>query len=157
MRAEPTACIISAGTRKIPLPIMVPTTIAVECQAFNSRSSSGAALGALCIGFGLQKTCQISHNKRGDGTKRYVPGPGNVGPSPDINVESQSAEHTSNCAILGGATRKQAKQEHTQQPAIGQRSDGEALLQYVAAIARSQRQSEESEAPDDSGNAGKPE
>src|SRR5690242_14002398 len=41
MRAEPTACIISAGTRKIPLPMMVPTTMAVECQAFSSRTSSG--------------------------------------------------------------------------------------------------------------------
>src|SRR6478736_1439998 len=120
MRAEPTACIIAAGTRKIPLPMMVPTTIAVECHAFNSRSSSGAGLGALCIGFGLQKACQISHNKRSDGPQRYVPGPGDVRPSPDINVEDQSAEHTSNCAVLGGATRQQAKKKHAEQSAIGQ-------------------------------------
>jgi len=30
---EPTSCIISRGTRKIPLPMMVPTTIAVACDA----------------------------------------------------------------------------------------------------------------------------
>src|SRR4051794_6645755 len=100
--------------------MMVPTTIAVECQAFNSRSSSSAGLGALCFGFGLQNPCQISHNKRGDGTKRYVPGPGDVRPSRDINVESQSAEYTSNCAVWGGAAGKRAKQKRANQASIGQ-------------------------------------
>src|SRR6478672_433016 len=126
MRAEPTACIISAGTRKIPLPMMVPTTMAVECQTFNSRSRSGAGLGAVCIGLGLQKACQVSHNKRRDRTKRYVPSPGDMGPSPDIYVESQSAEHTSNCAVLCGATRQQAKKKDAEQTTIGQGSDREA-------------------------------
>src|SRR6478736_5426066 len=101
MRAEPTACIISAGTRKIPLPMIVPTTMAVECQTFSSRSSSGAGLSAVCIGLGLQKTCEISHDKCRDRAKRYVPGPGDVRPSPDINVQDQSEErnapdHSSN-------------------------------------------------------------
>src|SRR5579864_3404334 len=49
MRAEPTACIISAGTRKIPLPMMVPTTMAVECQAFSSRTSSGLFPSAAAV------------------------------------------------------------------------------------------------------------
>src|SRR5215472_11656049 len=40
--ADPTACIISAGTRKIPLPMIVPATIDVACQTFSPRMSSGA-------------------------------------------------------------------------------------------------------------------
>src|SRR5437764_6142217 len=105
--------------------MMVPTTIAVECQTFNSRTSSGAGFSAVCIGFGLQKTSEIPHNKRRDGAKRHVPGPCNMRPTPNIDVEGQPAEHTSNCAVLFRATREQAKKKHTEQPAIGQRSDGE--------------------------------
>src|SRR5271165_7043342 len=41
-RAEPTACIISAGTRKMPLPMMVPTTIALAWLTPSSRRSVGA-------------------------------------------------------------------------------------------------------------------
>src|SRR5271169_2190504 len=41
-RAEPTACIISAGTRKMPLPIIVPTTIAQAWLTPSSRSRVGA-------------------------------------------------------------------------------------------------------------------
>src|SRR5271163_2549195 len=39
--AEPTACIISAGTRKIPLPMIVPTTMADAWLTPRSRASSG--------------------------------------------------------------------------------------------------------------------
>src|SRR5258708_27408174 len=100
--------------------MMVPTTIAVACQTFNSRSRSGAGLSAVFILLGLQKTCEISHNKRRDRAKRYVPGPGDVGPSPDINIQYQSAEHTSNCAVLFGAARQQPQQKHAEQSAISQ-------------------------------------
>src|SRR5271166_6557916 len=41
-RAEPTACIISAGTRKMPLPMMVPTTIALAWLTPSSSRSVGA-------------------------------------------------------------------------------------------------------------------
>src|SRR5215472_12594867 len=43
-RADPTACIISAGTRKMPLPMMVPTTTAPACDNPRSRESSGFVL-----------------------------------------------------------------------------------------------------------------
>src|ERR1700722_17360418 len=39
---EPTARIISWGTRKMPLPMMVPTTIAVACHTPSTRGRSGA-------------------------------------------------------------------------------------------------------------------
>src|SRR5580693_4959827 len=50
--AEPTACIISAGTRKMPLPMMVPTTIAEAWRTPRSRER----LGEL-VNFG-----RLSHN-----------------------------------------------------------------------------------------------
>ena len=36
----PTAAIISRGTRKIPLPMMIPTTMDVACDTFRTRGSS---------------------------------------------------------------------------------------------------------------------
>ena len=42
MLLEPTARIISWGTRKMPLPMMVPTTMAVACQTPSTRGRSGA-------------------------------------------------------------------------------------------------------------------
>src|SRR5271156_4634291 len=42
MLLEPTARIISWGTRKMPLPMMVPTTIAVACHTPSTRGRSGA-------------------------------------------------------------------------------------------------------------------
>src|SRR5476651_2257324 len=43
MRALPTAAIISWGTRKIPEPMMMPTTIAVALVAVRQRGNSCAA------------------------------------------------------------------------------------------------------------------
>src|SRR5271157_5208450 len=43
-QAEPTACIISAGTRKMPLPMIVPTTIALAWLTPRSRDNVGARL-----------------------------------------------------------------------------------------------------------------
>src|SRR5262245_1797882 len=135
----------------MPLPMMVPATMAMACQTFSSRNRSGAGLGAVCIPFGLRKTCEISHNERSDGTKRHIPGPGDVclpGPR-DIDVQCQSAKHTNNRAGLGGASRDQTEQKYAQQSAVGQRSDRETFLQHVAAVARSQSQSKEHRAPAD--------
>src|SRR5207302_708944 len=95
-RAEPTACIISAGTRKIPLPIMVPTTIAPAWLTPSSRNSeagsvtpglatgTGATLAALSLtGFRLnrahlglieQHTGNISDDECGRAAKGHVPG-----------------------------------------------------------------------------------
>jgi hypothetical protein len=48
--AEPTACIISAGTRKMPLPMIVPTTMALAWLTPSSRKSAGdvEVLSAVC-------------------------------------------------------------------------------------------------------------
>src|SRR6516164_8045471 len=91
--AEPTACIISAGTRKIPLPMMVPATMAVACQTFNSRNNSGCvAFSAACMGIqGLRglMACQadyIAHGKRCDCSQNHVPGQRDMRRPPDVHV-----------------------------------------------------------------------
>src|SRR5664279_5172647 len=53
--AEPTACIISAGTRKMPLPMMVPTTIALAWLTPSSRSREGVFEGA-CVSWAMVKS-----------------------------------------------------------------------------------------------------
>src|SRR5215831_8383270 len=74
-RAEPTACIISAGTRKIPLPMMVPTTMALAWPTPSSRNSSGALVGA-CevgdIGLGRSKNGTDWNYKRLAGSSRKI-------------------------------------------------------------------------------------
>src|ERR1700722_4694701 len=57
--ADPTACIISAGTRKIPLPIMVPTTMAEAWLTPRSRESSGR-LVVSCASSGMFEACQYT-------------------------------------------------------------------------------------------------
>src|SRR5215469_5439530 len=42
--AEPAACIISAGTRKIPLPMTIPMTIDAAWAAPSSRTRPGATV-----------------------------------------------------------------------------------------------------------------
>src|ERR1700677_3072276 len=50
---EPTSCIISRGTRKMPLPMMVPTTIAVASLAPNTRGKSAGGFCRRVEGFWL--------------------------------------------------------------------------------------------------------
>src|SRR5271168_3005645 len=50
VRALPTAAIISRGTRKIPEPMMIPTTIAVALVVVRTRGSSCAATGSCVAG-----------------------------------------------------------------------------------------------------------
>src|SRR5271165_6633758 len=83
-QAEPTACIISAGTRKMPLPMMVPTTTALAWLTPRSRESVGAEV--LLVGCGMcggvivqrkQQTGTIPDDKRDGATDQHVPGEGN--------------------------------------------------------------------------------
>src|SRR6516165_3725877 len=101
--AEPTACIISAGTRKIPLPMMVPATMAMACQTFNSRNNSGCvAFSAACMGIqGLRgfmsgQADDIADSESCDCSQSHIPGQSDMCAPPDVNVQSQPAEHTSN-------------------------------------------------------------
>jgi hypothetical protein len=50
--AEPTAIIICAGTRKMPLPMMVPTTTAVAWLTPRSRASWGSRVFEFAGGIG---------------------------------------------------------------------------------------------------------
>ena len=59
--AEPTACIICVGTRKIPLPMMVPTTTAEAWLTPRSRASCGSG-GWRCAGRHW-RSCSIREGK----------------------------------------------------------------------------------------------
>src|SRR5271157_4216906 len=80
-QAEPTACIISAGTRKMPLPMMVPTTIALAWLTPRSRESEGTEVLLVCgicdIVQRKQKTGTIPDDKRNGATEQHIPGEGN--------------------------------------------------------------------------------
>src|ERR1017187_5805787 len=57
---EPTSCIISRGTRKMPLPMMVPTTMAVAWLAPSTRGRSAGAWGGGAEGDWLMRGCEGS-------------------------------------------------------------------------------------------------
>src|ERR1700722_5132220 len=61
MLDEPTAAIISRGTRKMPLPMMMPTTIAVAWETFRTRGSSDGVsfMGCREVSTGARSPCTI--------------------------------------------------------------------------------------------------
>src|SRR5262249_29633922 len=140
MVGEPTSFIITPETRKMPLPMMVPTTIAMACQTLRSRTSSrGAACSAACIGFPMldifdHQTCQIAYNKGGCGSEGHIPGPGNLRFRPEIDVQNQPGEHTKDCASVRGPACEKAEEKAPQQPTVGERGDGQAFLQNLTAM-----------------------
>src|SRR5215469_8767093 len=151
--AEPTACIISAGTRKMPLPMMVPTTIAVACQTFKSRNSSGlcsvACIELPALRIGDHQAHQVADDKSRGRAKRYIPGPGDMRALPQVAVQRQSAEHTSNRAWLRSPARENAQQEHAEQPSVGDRGEAEAGFQNPVALSRSQGEGKQHDSPYD--------
>src|SRR6185312_4808195 len=80
--AEPTACIISLGTRKIPLPIIVPTTIAIAWRSPNARGSCAGSVLAAAVISGMLPLCggscenahAISDDERHNCADGYQPG-----------------------------------------------------------------------------------
>src|SRR5215472_12717823 len=71
-QGEPASFIITPETRKMPLPMMVPATIAVACQTLSSRNRSGlAAFSVACIdihrlqSWDGHQAYQVAHNKGG--------------------------------------------------------------------------------------------
>src|SRR5437868_15498242 len=93
------------GTRKIPLPMTVPTTIAVAWLTPNSRSSSGRSCPTvvLCMigqtSFSeIRKTRDHAHNISNRECHRcpyrHVPGPGDGRELPDANFCAKPSQHT---------------------------------------------------------------
>src|SRR3954451_14298849 len=87
--AEPTACIISDGTRKMPLPMIVPTTMAAAWLTFRSRARSSAEFTGFAIASGMSAsgllwvffdghTCEHADQERDGGADHYVPGEWNL-------------------------------------------------------------------------------
>src|SRR5580692_8845275 len=96
--AEPTACIISAGTRKIPLPMIVPTTTADAWLTPRSRASSGrGVVNSAMVGVSqyTRETCGVAYGKRHHGSYHYPPSPRNVRP-PQIQFHGEAEQHAYN-------------------------------------------------------------
>jgi len=101
---------ISAGLRKIPVPIMVPTTIAAEAQGPRPRTSSRrfSAMGggesecsvwggrsmSGCHAFcGNDTADESAYHERGAGTDEDVPGKGDRREAIDSQDGSEAGEH----------------------------------------------------------------
>src|SRR5438034_1151153 len=113
----------------MPLPMMVPATMAMQCHAFSSRTSSRL------FGIGLQQTCEIAYNESSHRAHGYVPGEGDFGPAPYIDVEGQPAKHSDHGAGLPGAPGDDSQEEYTQQTAVGDGCDGKSGFQHFASTA----------------------
>ena len=93
----------------------------------NNRVSTLANFG-ICrlrsFGSSCDQTDEVTNQKCGGRAYRDVPGPGDMR-SPDVEVQSEPADHPDDGSGLCGAFREQAKQKHAQQPSIGNRSDAQ--------------------------------
>src|SRR3954462_10530757 len=141
--AEPAACIISAGTRKMPLPMMVPMTIAVPCHTLSSRGSSRRAL--VMSNSRGEKACGVSDGKGHNGSKSNVPGPrdayakqivGCVGRKPQKNIHQESAGHPDECAACIRTFGQDAEQKNSEHGTVGDGSNRKSKLQYASSAAR---------------------
>src|SRR5215469_3826202 len=164
---EPTACIISLGTRKMPLPMMVPTTMAVAWLAPSARGRSNCdEAGAICetreavsgmffFKFG-RRFCQhqaysIADGESDDGSNRYQPGKSDprshnsrnaVRAEPQVDIQSQSARHPYKGSEFVCLTCEHTEQKYPEECAISHRDDRQPNLHHAAAMPRKQRQPE---------------
>src|SRR5450432_1302051 len=162
--AEPTACIISAGTRKMPLPMMVPTTMAVECQTLRSRTSSLRLISVACIRLQrlrvrghesvvFDQAYSVPNSESHSRPQRDVPGEWNGGPLPQKDVQDQPAEHTNNGAELSGPSGQQPEKKDAEHTSVSDSGDAEPQFQDFSPSAREDRQGKQDHAPDQRGSA----
>src|SRR6516164_5368761 len=142
----PTFWIMVLGTRKMPLPITVPTTMDAAAQAPRARFSSvrGAfSIVGLFLGIGmtgwqvrlssgrfadadalernrrtaLEERGDQSHDEGGNGSDQHVPGPG------DRSVKVDTDDHGQPCCNAGdGGAFARFAREHAEQEDAQQRS-----------------------------------
>src|SRR5438270_7296742 len=116
--------IMVPGTRKIPLPITVPTTIAMAWLTPNSRTSSGRSCAAVAE-LGTDRAFQLAnfrtskqhaHNipnsKCHSGSQRDIPGPGNRREQPNVKLRGEARCHAHGGASGVRLLGQHPKQEH---------------------------------------------
>src|SRR5579872_1718533 len=128
MAGEPTAFTMSLGTRKMPLPMTVPTTMAVAGHTPRTRRRpwwSEALSGGVMISTVRRHEC-LRHNadrERRQGSDRHVPGEGNGGGEADVEHEREARYHTAHGRNLAHAFGEEAQQKHSQQRSINDGRD----------------------------------
>ncbi len=88
----PTSLIMSCGTRKMPLPMTVPTTIATAAHTPSTRRSPGAVGSVMLLHLSRPQTAtHASPTPNGHGgADQHVPGPGDRGLEPDVSHHQQA-------------------------------------------------------------------
>src|SRR4051812_17589169 len=138
----------------MPLPMMVPMTIAVPCHTLSSRGSSRRAL--VMSNSRGEKACGVSDGKGHNGSKSNVPGPrdayakqivGCVGRKPQKNIHQESAGHPDECAACIRTFGQDAEQKNSEHGTVGDGSNREPKLQYASSAAREQSQAEKYASP----------
>src|SRR5262245_28051604 len=106
---------MTPGTRKIPLPITVPTTTAVACATVRSRTRLGAWLTGARVadsGTGLlhvhllgeEEAGRVSDHESCYDTDGNIPGERNPGCARQIKRKRETARHADHGALCVGAT-----------------------------------------------------
>src|SRR5258708_225374 len=101
----------------MPLPMIVPATMAMQCHTFSSRTSSRL------FGIALQQTCEIAYNESRHRPQGDVQVEGILSPPPYVDVEGQPADHAQNGARLPRTLGEAAQKKHAQQAAVSHRGN----------------------------------
>src|ERR1035437_6794635 len=135
---------MAVGTKKMPLPITVPTTIEEAPHSPSTRFNSGLVSG---MGIPFEKRERVSGEEGDAGTDEDVPGPGYRSEEPYVNHGRQACQHAADGVRFLHAPREDAQQENAQQAAVDHRGDGEAGLQHRTPMPRQQPDAEQDQAP----------
>src|SRR5579872_5585342 len=133
MAGEPTFLIIVFGTRKMPLPITVPTTIAAALQTPRTRFrpvSGSRSMGTSGM-FRLwqHQRCGTPRQKGRDRADRHVPGERYMSPCPDAQNDSEAGGHRDHSGGFSHESRQQAQQENPEKRAIKYARDRQPRLE----------------------------
>src|SRR5271168_1502689 len=122
---------ISAGLRKMPVPIMVPTTMAPEAQAPRPRTSSRRfSVISLrprmhyCVALRGECAHDAADHESHNRADQEVPGKRDLRKLPNAQDSDQTNEHAYKRATCGSFAMEGAEKKETQQAAVGKRGDG---------------------------------
>src|SRR5882724_1015587 len=161
---------ISAGFRKIPVPIMVPTTMAAEAQAPRPRTNSRRFSAIFHVSSLVEETEHLptraryivplrapdpAHDptdcKRHASTDEDIPCKRYGRETKNTQDGSEAREHANQGAACAGAAIEGAEQEESQQAAEGKRGHGQPGFQQRAPF--HEAEAHEHEAPEKSHTA----
>src|SRR5579859_2370613 len=143
----------------MPLPMIVPTTIAIACRSPSARgrcACEDVVVAGLCIcafHFGSrEQTHTISHSEGHNGADHHQPGVGDtisgetcklIGAEPEIQIKSKPTSHPDDGSELRGSPREDSQQKNSQKGTIRDRDDCQADFHDSPARSEEERQPKE--------------